>query len=173
MELCNVAWERADGSEGWNQRHIIRGLIVPQAVTDKFETENILEAIKLASESRALRKSPSVKLIRLQSELYRKIRQTLSEIKAEIHSRLVFGIGCVPVIMIGIGLGIILRGGHLLSAFGASSVPAGVLIVCIMMGKNITKNSDAQAGSGIILMWAGLVFLALLAMVIYHKLLKN
>jgi len=77
------------------------------------------------------------------------------------------------VIMIGIGLGIILRGGHLLSAFGASSVPAGVLIVCIMTGKNITKNPGAQAGSGIVWMWADLVFLSLLALVIYHKLLKN
>ncbi len=87
--------------------------------------------------------------------------------------RLVFGIGCVPLIMIGIGLGIIKKGGHLLSAFGASSVPAAVLIVCIMMGKNIAKNPDAQAGSGIVLMWAGLVFLSLLAVGIYRKLLKN
>ncbi|HEW79591.1 MAG TPA: LptF/LptG family permease, partial [Phycisphaerales bacterium] len=105
--------------------------------------------------------------------LQRKIQKTLISIKAEIHSRLVFGIGCVPLIMIGIGLGIIKKGGHLLSAFGASSVPAAVLIVCIMMGKNIAKNPNAQAGSGIVLMWAGLVFLSLLAVGIYRKLLKN
>jgi hypothetical protein len=75
--------------------------------------------------------------------------------------------------MIGIGLGIILKGGHLLSAFGASSIPAAVLIVCIMMGKNITKNPGARAGSGILFMWGGLVFLSVLAVGIYHKLLKN
>jgi len=179
MELYNATWERPDGSEALTQRHIIRGLIMPKAVTDQFvtgdenEEEDVLEAIKLASESPALWKGPSAKLEGLQNALHRKIKQTLAEIEAEVHSRLVFGIGCVSVIMIGIGLGIILRGGHLLSAFGASSVPAGVLIVCIMMGKNITKNSDAQAGSGIVLMWAGLVFLALLAVVIYRKLLKN
>ncbi len=180
MVLYNATWERPDGSEGLTRRHIIRGLIIPNAVTDEFETEtdefeteDVLEAIKLASESPALRKGPSAKLKGLKYKLQEKIDYTLAEIEAEVHSRLVFGTGCVPVIMIGIGLGIILRGGHLLSAFGASSVPAGVLIVCIMMGKNITKNPGAQAGSGIVLMWGGLVFLSLLAMVIYRKLLKN
>ncbi|MHC4462423.1 MAG: LptF/LptG family permease [Planctomycetota bacterium] len=171
--LYNATWERPDGSEGLTRRHIIRGLIIPKTVTDQFETEDVLEAIKLASESPALRKGASPKLTGLQDKLLKKIDYTLAEIEAEVHSRLVFGIGCVSVIMIGIGLGIILRGGHLLSAFGASSVPAGVLIVCIMMGKNITKNTGAQAGSGIVLMWIGLVFLSLLAIVIYHKLLKN
>jgi hypothetical protein len=77
------------------------------------------------------------------------------------------------MILIGIGLGIILKGGHLLSAFGASCVPAAALIVCIMMGKNVTKNPDAQVGSGLMLMWAGLLFLSLLAALIYRKLLKN
>ena len=173
MVLYNATWQHSDGPEGLTQRHIIRGLIIPMAVTDKFETEDVLKAIKSASELPALQKGPSPKLKGLQDKLQKKIDYTLAEIEAEIHSRLVFGIGCVSVIMIGIGLGIILRGGHLLSAFGASSVPAGVLIVCIMMGKNITKNTGAQAGSGIVFMWAGLVFLSLLAMVIYRKLLKN
>lgn len=176
MVLYNATWRHPDGSEGLTQRHIIRGLIIPKAVGDvanKFATEDGLDAKKLASETPALRKGPSSKLSGLQDKLQKKIDYTLAEIKAEIHSRLVFGTGCVPVIMIGIGLGIILRGGHLLSAFGASSVPAGVLIVCIMTGKNITKNPGAQAGSGIVWMWAGLGFLSLLALVIYHKLLKN
>jgi lipopolysaccharide export LptBFGC system permease protein LptF len=173
MELYNATWKRPDGSEGLTQRHIFRGLIMPKAVTDKFKTEDVLKAIKLASESLTLRKGPSKTLKELQDNLRIKIQETLAEIKAEVHSRLVFGIGCVWVIMIGIGLGIIFREGHLLSAFGASSLPTAVLIVCIMMGKNITKNSDAQAGSGIVLMWAGLVVLSLLAMVIYQKLLKN
>ncbi len=176
MVVYNAAWQHSDGSEGLTQRHIIRGLIIPKAVGDvanKFATEDGLDAKKLASELPALRKGPSPKLKGLQDKLQKKIDYTLAEIEAELHSRLVFGIGCVSVIMIGIGLGVILRGGHLLSAFGASSVPAAVLIVCIMMGKNVTKNLGAQAGSGIILMWAGLAFLSLLAMVIYRKLLKN
>jgi len=94
-------------------------------------------------------------------------------IKAEIHTRLVFGAGCIPMILIGIGLGIIKKGGHLLSAFGTSCIPAAVLIVCIMSGKNLIRNPGSQSITGVALMWAGLVFLVLLAALIYHRLLKN
>ena len=177
MELENPKWHQVEGSEGVAMGWLrIRGLIIPKTVRDianKFATEGGLDAKKLASDSTALQQGPSSKLKRLQNDLQKTIRITLAEIDAEIHSRLVFGIGCVSLIMIGIGLGIILRDGHLLSAFGASSVPAAVLIVCIMMGKNITKNPSAQAGSGIVLMWGGLVFLSVLAVGIYRKLLKN
>jgi len=166
-------WQRPDGPKGLARRHIIRGLILPPTVTDKFETADVLKTIRPDSTASALQKEPSPKLKVMQNKLYRKIRKTLAEIKAEIHTRLVFGIGCVTLIMIGIGLGIILKGGHLLTAFGASSVPAAMLVVCIMAGKNITKNLGAQAGSGIVLMWAGLALLTLFAIVIYHKLLKN
>ena len=77
------------------------------------------------------------------------------------------------MILIGIASGIILKGGHLLSAFGASSVPAGLLIVCIMTGKNVTKNPGSQTVSGTMIMWAALVILCVLAAVMYRKLLKN
>ena len=158
---------------GWLR---IRGLIIPKNVSDianKFATEDGLDAKKLASLSSTLQKGQSLKLSRLKNDLTSEIQDTLAEIEAEIHSRLVFGIGCVALIMIGIGLGIFLRDGHLLSAFGASSLPAAVLVVCIMMGKNITKNPDASAGSGIVLMWGGLVVLSLLAIMLYRRLLKN
>jgi lipopolysaccharide export system permease protein len=177
MELDNPKWHQVEGAEGLTMGWLrIRGLIIPNNVRDivnKFATENGLDAKKLASESSVLQKGPSSKIRLLKNELQTEIQNTLAEIEAEIHTRLVFGIGCVSLIMIGIGLGIIFRGGHLLSAFGASSIPAAVLVVCIMMGKNITKNPDAQAGSGIVLMWGGLVFLSLLAIVIYSRLLKN
>ena len=180
MELYNPTWHQVEGAEGLAMGWLrIRGLIIPRAVRDvanKFATEDGLDAKKLASKSSILQKGPSSKLRGLQNKLKQEIQNTLAEIEAEIHSRLVFGIGCVSLIMIGIGLGIILRGGHLLSAFGASSVPAAVLIVCIMMGRNITKNPKVQTGSGIsgiILMWGGLVFLSLLAVGIYRRLLKN
>ncbi len=177
MELDNPEWKRVEGPEGVAMGWLrIRGLIIPKYVSDianKFATEDGLDAKKLASQSSALHKGQSLKLSRLKNELQSEIQDTLAEIEAEIHSRLVFGIGCVSLIMIGIGLGIFLRDGHLLSAFGASSLPAAVLVVCIMMGKNITKNPDASAGSGIVLMWGGLVVLSLLAIMLYRRLLKN
>ena len=109
----------------------------------------------------------------MQDALRREIWNTLADIKAEIHTRLVFGLGCIPVIMIGIGMGIMFKGGHLLTAFGISSVPAGFLIVCIMMGKSITKNRNSLDVSGIMLMWMAIVVLCRLSFGIYRKLLRN
>lgn len=159
-------------------RHIIDNLTLPDSIktiTKKFKTENgSLNIEKLAYELTELSKlKPSSTLISLQNGLQRIMQKTLMEIKAEIHSRLVFGIGCISMILIGIGLGIIKRGGHMLSAFGVSCVPAVVLIVCIMSGKQLTENLGAKTFSGVAIMWAGLIFLSLLAVGIYYKLMKN
>mgnify|MGYP001453118624 CR=1 FL=1 len=117
-----------------------------------------------------LKRSPSPILAKAQAELLDEIDDTLKDIKAEMNSRLVFGIGCVPMILIGIGLGVLQKGGHLLSAFGASCLPAAVLIISIVSGKNLTQNQGAENGLGILIMWGGLTFLILLAAVIYRKL---
>ncbi|MHC4584049.1 MAG: LptF/LptG family permease [Planctomycetota bacterium] len=169
---------REEGSGIIRGRDIIRGLVLPQAVeaiANKFRTENgeslSLQAEMLATPFSGMKQS--LELSKLQNELRRTIQKTFVQIKAETHSRLVFGIGCVSMIMIGIGLGIIKKGGHLLSAFGASCVPAAVLIVCIMSGKQMTENLGSQNVSGVSLMWGGLAFLSLLAVVIYGWLLKN
>ena len=166
------------GSAELKMRHVISGLTMPQAVeakANKFRTERgsprVDELAWQLPELSGLKPSP--KLQDLQNRLQRQMRKTSVEIKAEIHSRLVFGTGCVPMILIGIGLGIIKRGGHLLSAFGASCVPAAVLIVCIMSGKQITENLTADTFSGVAMMWTGLGFLTLVTVVIYGWLLRN
>ena len=166
------------GSSQLRMRYVISGLIAPDAVeagAAEFKTKHgSLQPEKLASAlSQITEFQPSRTLTSLQSKLERLIRKTFVEIRAEIHSRLVFGMGCVPMIMIGIGLGIIKKGGHLLSAFGASCVPAAVLIVCIMSGKQLTQNLSAQTVSGVTLMWAGLGFLVLLTLGIYTRLLRH
>jgi hypothetical protein len=166
---------KIEGSEGSKMRHIIRGLLPPRAVEKRaspFRTENgSLKPQKLARPLAGLHQSNL--LTRLQNLLRRRIKKTFVEVTAEKHSRLVFGIGCVPMIMIGIGLGILKKGGHLLSAFGASCIPAAVLVVCIMSGKHITENLGSQNVSGPSLMWGGLGALSLLTLVLYGWLLKN
>jgi len=174
MELYSPHWQQANGEEGmaagWFR---IRGLILPNTVKDHFKSTNILNNIQPEVIVSALNRQPKAELKRLLNELKRILRRTMVEIEAETHSRLVFGTGCIAMIAIGIGLGIILKGGHLLNAFGASCVPAALLIVCIMSGYQIARNPDAHAGSGIGLMWAGLGLLVLLAAGIYHRLMKN
>ena len=172
MDIYNA---RVEKSGDLRMRHVIRGLVLPNAVDSvisRFQTEDgLLRVEKLVSPLSPLQ-NPSPKLTALQNKLQRTIQKTLAQIDAEMHSRLVFGIGCVSMILIGIGLGIIKKGGHLLSAFGVSCVPAAALIVCIMSGRQITENISSQNISGIALMWAGLAFLSLLAAGLYHRLLK-
>ncbi|HUT28854.1 MAG TPA: LptF/LptG family permease [Sedimentisphaerales bacterium] len=177
LELYRPTWQGPTGREEPALKWIpVRGLVVPaavEAVTGKFRTGTGLNATELASASLNLHVKPSPKLTGLQQKLRKEIRNTLAEIEAEIQWRLAFGIGCVAMIMIGIGLGIALKGGHLLSAFGASCVPAAVLIICVMTGRNIAKNPGVQVISGTMLMWLGLALLVLLAAVIYRRLLRN
>jgi len=176
MELYSPAWQHVDGQKGVVIGRLrIAGLILPVNVDirERFGTEYVLDAIQKATRSSILQNGPSLELKSLQHELQRNVQKTLAEIAGELYSRLVFGIGCIFMILIGIGLGIMWKGGHLLSAFAASCIPAAVLIVCIMCGRNITENLGSQGVSGIVLMWTGLGFLLLLSAIIYYRLAKN
>jgi uncharacterized membrane protein YjfL (UPF0719 family) len=77
------------------------------------------------------------------------------------------------MILIGIALGIIQKGGHLLGAFGASCVPAAVLGAAIITGKRLTDNVNAQNSTGVFVMWGGVAFLILLTILIYRRLLRQ
>lgn len=169
----------SDETEEFKLRHTIIGLKLPEnllTINDEYTTRSgslKVEKLTLApSELPGL--EPSKYLNEFNAKLDRQMRDTVVEIKSEIHSRLVFGLGCIPMILIGIGLGVLKKGGHLLSAFGASCVPAAMLIVCIMSGKQLIENLDAQQMvSGVALMWGGLGFLFFLAFVIYGWLLRH
>jgi len=174
LELFSPRWQNIDGAEGIAAgRKFIRGLLLPGGVAEKIVRPDVLDAITVHAVGAALKNGPSDKLKLLQKRLQIYIQNAVVQILAEIHTRLVFGISCIPLILIGIGLGIILRGGHLLSAFGASAIPAGLLVICIMMGKNVATNPSAGLTAGIGLMWAGFAALAVLASVTLYKLLKH
>jgi len=173
MELYSPSWRQPDGSSQLMRYLIIRGLLAPQSVTDYFKTADVLKAVAPDNITKALKNGADPKLINLQNKLKRTIHLTLIKIKSVINSRLAFGIGCVPLIMIGIALGVMIKGGHLLIAFGVSSIPAAILLVCIMSGIQLAEKPQGQTAIGIILMWAGVVFLTFLALIIYRKLLKN
>lgn len=158
------------GIEYIKPRFTAQDISLPDSVAAKLG-----EDIIATTEEHKYVTQPSARLEAMVKEMHRKIRVTLFEIRAEIHSRLVFGIGCITLIIVGIGLGIRFRGGHLLTAFGVSSIPAAALLVFIMMGKNITKSqpTDLRADIGIGLMWFGLLALTMFALMLYRRLLRN
>ena len=170
LDLSNA---KVEGTPITVFREIIRGLRLPQAIVQALSGRTVLETVLPENVPSVLDAAPSSTLARLQAILGLQVQSTLVDIRAEINSRLVFGIGCVPMILIGIGLGIVKRGGHLLSAFGASCLPAAVLIVAIISGKHVTENVGSQAVSGILVMWTGLAFLLALTALIYGRLLRH
>jgi lipopolysaccharide export system permease protein len=178
LDIQNAKWVSANtqnpqGQENVLARQIIRGLVMPESVTGYFKTDDMLNEISPKAISSALQAGPDKHLIVLQNMLQRKISRTLNSIGSEINARLVFGIGCVTIIMIGIGLGIVLKGGHLLTAFAASAAPALVLISCIIMGKNIAENPSSIISCGIPMMWTGLIILSVLGLELYRRLLRH
>ena len=175
LDLRNAIDTETEEIKWW---HSVSGLKVPkniEKVIKQFNNDKgSINVLKLSSGASYVPGfQPSQELASLQENLKSAILNAQADMKAEIHSRLVFGLGCILMILIGIGLGILKRGGHLLSAFGASCVPAAILVVCIMSGKQLTENLGAQTVSGITIMWAGLGALCLIALTIYYYLLKN
>ena len=171
MILESPRWQRGDGLKGLAHRHVVKNIALPQTIMDKINEEDLLVTFK--DVSTVLKTSPTSYLTAILNRLWKKIAVTANEISAEMHLRMVFGIGCIPLVLIGIALGITFKGGHLLSAFGTSTAPAGALMVCIMAGKRLTGNPSTPATTGIAVMWGGLIALSLLALVVYRRLMRT
>ena len=168
--LYDPAWQQSGGLKGLAQQHVIRNVAVPEAVEERLASDNLLPKLL---DVRSILPTASRDLIRLQDNLAGEIESTTNEISSEIHSRLVLGLGCTTLVLIAIALGIIFKGGHLLSAFGTSVIPAAVLVVFILAGKDLTKNPAVSATVGIAVMWSGLIILSVLTAGVYHKLLRT
>ena len=174
----HITLEFNDASNEQNTRviswEVIRDLRLPPSIQSHVSASAILSHLTVDAINDALPMGPSEKLLNLQQLLTREINITNADIQAEIHARLVFGIGCIPMILIGAALGIIKRGGHLLSAFGISFIPAMVLLVAIVSGKQLQTNMGSnQTISGLGVMWTGLGILFLMAFYLYRRLLRH
>ncbi|AQT67048.1 lipopolysaccharide ABC transporter permease [Anaerohalosphaera lusitana] len=173
MLLENPTWDRGEGLTGIADSEAFRDLVLPDSITQKLSRNNLLQQIPQVTTS--LESEPTQALKGILYHLDKEIWSTRKAILSEIHSRLVLGIGCIVIVLISIALGIKFRGGHILSAFGASAIPAGALVIFIMSGKELTKtkNEAMPEQTGILVMWAGLVILMIFAFRLYRKLLKT
>jgi hypothetical protein len=155
-------------------QYVVTDLALPDAIRQSLNRGPMLPIVSAPAQVASMLGGPPGPILAAkQNELAGVIARTEAAITSEMNSRLVFGIGCIPMILIGIGLGILQRGGHLLGAFGASCVPAAVLGAAILSGKRLTETIGSQSSSGVLAMWAGVAFLVLLAAWIYRRLLRQ
>lgn len=165
LDLSDV--RPADGIGPVSRPHIPL-LAVPGDIVELMGSQPRLDLLDQHRLQRIIA-DPSEHLIRLAGRLMQSIRSLRLEIMAELHSRLAFGIGCIPMVIIGIALAIMRRGGHLLAAFAISCVPAMTLVVLILSGKELARSLGYWSHLGIGLIWSGVAVLAILAAWLYGK----
>jgi lipopolysaccharide export LptBFGC system permease protein LptF len=170
----NLRGVRDEDGGGVGTQYVVPDLALPDKIKQGLESGPILDVVSSPVKVESLLGGPpSSILAKLQAALRRAIGVVGAALRSEMSSRLVFGIGCIPMILIGIALGIIQKGGHLLGAFGASCVPAAVLGAAIITGKRLTENVDRESSAGVLVMWGGVAFLILLTLLIYRRLLRQ
>jgi len=174
MNLENPSWKRPGVKPGKAVDKFVNNVRFPQSLADKVPMDGIMDTVSQADTDASVLKGPrSARLKSLCKEIPGELTEVDNKIYSEIHSRLVLGLGSIALILTGIALGIQFRGGHMLSAFGASAIPGGVLVVFILSGKELTKNPSTPAMTGVAVMWIGLAVLAALTLWIYRKLLRT
>jgi lipopolysaccharide export LptBFGC system permease protein LptF len=101
------------------------------------------------------------------------LRKIRGEVLAEIHGRLAYGVSCFLLVAMGAALGLIFRGGQVISAFAISVVPAAIVIVMIIMGKELLGNPGVSMVAGLVAIWSGIVLLIGANVGVYAHLLRR
>ena len=171
LVLNNAVWTDRSGTTGLPITHSIRRIHTPKKITELLAGEQI-ETIRQATIN-----NQTDRLEAMKTRFDRILADTSATLAIELNTRLVFGIGCTLLVLCGAALGVIFKGGHVLTSFGISVVPAAILIVFIVSGRNLTKNIVRNQGGtgepGILLIWAGLIVLLILLIAVYKKLLRT
>ena len=93
----------------------------------------------------------------------------LRKISAEMHWRIAYGVCCLLMVLIGAAMGLILRGGQVLAAMAISAVPAALVIVLLLAGKELIQNPKVTWGYayGVAVIWGGVGLMAAAAGYLY------
>lgn len=95
---------------------------------------------------------------RHRQRLIRWFRQKTSQVHGEIQFRASYSLGAIAIVLLGAMLGIIVRGGQVLTAFGVSCVPMLFVIIASIVGRNLADHPDYTRES-ILVMWGATVFM--------------
>jgi len=102
-----------------------------------------------------------------------RVPRLMKKIKAEMHGRVAYGVSCLLMVALGAALGLIFRGGQIISAFAISVVPSAIVIVMMLMGKQLLRNPGVSEAWGLLAIWAGVLALFAANVVIYLHLARR
>lgn len=89
-----------------------------------------------------------------------------------LHSRTALSLSVFVVVIFGAALGIVLRGGHVMTAFGISFAPSLFIIATIAMGRHVAEN-EATAAAGLTIIWGALAVMLLADALTLWKLVRR
>ena len=105
-------------------------------------------------------------------EAFRWRRDVVLRIIATIHERFAFSLSIPVLVILGTALAIIMRGSHVLTAFGVSFLPAIAVIITIVMGKQLAQNAVSHH-LGLAVLWSGVGLVVLLDVVTLTRWLRR
>jgi lipopolysaccharide export LptBFGC system permease protein LptF len=142
---------------GWVSRQAVEigGLRLPEGVAEVLDE---LEPERLLYQPRRYTADPRI-LTDLAYLRDHDLKRLVGKVLGELHGRTAYGLSCFLLVSLGAALGVLFRGGQILSAFALSVIPGGVTIVLVLMGQEMVSNPDVSRAAGLGAIWAGVVAL--------------
>jgi lipopolysaccharide export LptBFGC system permease protein LptF len=137
-------------------------LVRDEGITDERVLEERLDHLHLGDRIRGHRIGFLTEYVNLKNE-----------IASIVHSRMAFAASALVTLILAAALGIIFRGGQLLTAFVIAFIPGLMVVVINIMGRNYAEKSPEYHLMGIAIIWGGLVLLAAADAVVLRKYLKR
>ncbi|MDY6913203.1 MAG: LptF/LptG family permease [Planctomycetota bacterium] len=101
------------------------------------------------------------------------IRRLVGKIVAEIHGRVAYGLSCFVLVVLGAVLGMIFKGGQIVSAFTIAMIPGSAVIIMVIMGKEMVSNPDVSTELGLTVIWGGIITLLAATALMFVRLAKR
>lgn len=98
--------------------------------------------------------------------------KALREVISTLHARMALSVSALVLVLLAAALGIVLRGSHVVIAFGISFVPSLFVIAAIIAGRQLARNESTMM-YGLMVIWAGIAVVALLDVLMLAKVVKR
>ncbi len=166
----------ADGASSPTDMRVVRKQresLKPIQYMDQPELARRIESVDAGS---LLAEEPPAELPKRQTQQWERLLERLrkfdSEIRGEIHFRASYSLTSIAVVILGAALGIIVRGGQVLTAFGISCVPSLFVVLSSIVGRNLADRPDYSLAS-LSVMWGGTLLIYLASAFVTTKVLQR
>jgi hypothetical protein len=106
------------------------------------------------------------------ADALRILGETRRMIVGTIHERTAFSVSVFVLVLLAASLGIILRGSHVMTAFGISFLPMAFVLVTILAGRQMARNEPTHL-LGLGLIWGGILVVAVLNVYVLTRVLRR